>query len=106
MFGHPPTPLADALHPDSKFRPVRIHHFIKLSLTVEHNVQFLLLTVVSWYLPHPEKVIMDKPAQVWCYSKFECSGMHSFVPLHYLKCRCALCVNTLHEFLVVVPLVE
>lgn len=50
---------------------------------------------------------MGKPAQVWQYSKLECGGIYSFLPLKY-KCRCAFREDTIenHFVLVVVPLVE
>ena len=62
VFGDPPTPVTDALHPDARFRPVRIHHFIKLSVAVQESFEPLLLAVVLWYLPHPDKLIIGKPS--------------------------------------------
>ena len=49
VLGDPPTPLTDVIHPDSRFSPVQIHHFIKLSVAVQQSFEPLLLAVVSWY---------------------------------------------------------
>ena len=108
VFGDPPTPVPDALHPDARFRPVQIHRFIKVSVAVQESFEPLLLAVVSWHLPHPDKSVIGKPSQIWHHNKFESSGIHSFLPIHYLKCRCAFRATTLRNesVLIVVPLVE
>ena len=110
LFGPPPTPIPEPAHPDSKFRPVRIKHYIKASVVIGDSEpqDHLLLAVVSWYLPHTNKNVVGKPAQIWCYNKFESGGVHSFVPVRYLKCRCASSISTIMDetVLVVVPLSE
>ena len=67
VFGDPPTPVTDALHPDTRFRAVQIHHFIKLSVAGQETFEPLLLAVVSWHLPHPDKCIIGKPSQIFAY---------------------------------------
>ena len=109
LFDSPPTPLSDSAHPDSKFRPVKIKHFIKASMVVEENkYDYLLLAVVLWYLPHPNKDVVGKPTQIWHHNKFEAGNFYSFVPVEYLNCRCAVCITTVSDesVLLVVPLVE
>ena len=109
LFDSPPTPLPDAAHPQSKFRPVKIRYFIKASIAIEENgYDHLLLAVVLWYLPHPNKDIVGKPTQIWHHNKFEAGNLYSFVPVEYLKCRCAASIATVSDesVLLVVPLVE
>ena len=56
LFDSPPNPLSDSAHPDSKFRPVKIKHFLNASMVVEENkYDYLLFAVVLWYLPHPNQ---------------------------------------------------
>ena len=78
LFGPPPTPVPEPTHPDSKFRPVKIHHYIRVSATADESVSHLLLAVVSWHLPHPNRDVIGKPAQVWNHSKFERGGIYTF----------------------------
>ena len=109
LFGPQPTPPPDPAHPDSRFRPVKVSHYIRVSFTIkEKNQDHLLLAVVSWFLPHPNRNDMGKPVQVWQHNQFECGGITSFLPVQYLSKRCAFCVTKLknEQVLVVVPLVE
>lgn len=65
LLGQPPTPLPDATHPDSKFRPVKVRHYIRVSvLGSDNNVSYLSLAVVQWYKPHCNKDAIGKPAQI------------------------------------------
>ena len=113
LFGAQPTPLPDPLHPDTKFRPVKIKHYIKVSFSHDQGQKecdYLLLAVVAWFLPHPAKNVMGKPVQVWCCNQFEMGGVNSFLPVQYLETRCAHNVRTLgnsnESVMVVVLLVE
>ena len=86
-----------------------VWHFIKASIAVEENeYDYLLLAVVLWYLPHPNKDVVGKPTQIWHHNKFEAGNFYSFVPVEYLKCRCAVCIATVSDesVLLVVPLIE
>ena len=111
LYGAQPTPLPDPLHPDSKFRPVKIKHYTKVSFSQgQVECDHLLLAVVAWLLPHPSKDVIGKPAQVWCCNQFETGGISSFLPVHYLQTRCAHGVRKLGDsdesVMVVVPLVN
>ena len=47
LLGQPPTPLPDAIHPDSKFRSVKVRHYIRVSvLGSDNNVSYLSLAVI------------------------------------------------------------
>ena len=110
LFGPPLTAVADPFHPASKFRPVKIHHFAKLSIQVrEHaQVQYLVVAHVSWYFPHPDQNKLGKPAQVWCRNMFERYGLHSYLPVDKIMSRCVYCVRRIQNesVMIVVPLIE
>ena len=93
---------------DGTLRPVRINYFFKLSFIVSEQVSTLCLACVSWFQPHPCRFSIGKPAQVWCKGAFESEGLHSFLPLHSLSCRCIHTILQLggEDCLVIVPLVE
>ena len=72
--------------------------------------EYMLLAVVAWFLPHPSKNIIGKPAQVWCCNQFETGGISSFLPVCFLQTRCAHVVRKLGDsdesVMIVVALVE
>ena len=110
LFGSPPSPLPDSDHPNSKFRPVKLLHYIRTSISCrssEHASKFLM-AVVSWCMPHPNKGDIGNPAQIWSKDLYECDGVHTFVPLSNLKCRCASYITKINteSVFVVIPLVE
>ena len=111
IFGPSPTSLTCTrlVNPeDTTLRPVRIEYFVKMSYTVNDIADNMCLVVVSWFQPHPCRFEIGKPAQVWCHQLFEVHGVHSFLPVDDLRCRCVHSVIKLHDenVLVVVPLVE
>lgn len=111
LFGPPPTPLFDATHPESKFRPVKIRHYIKASFSGvnnEHVSSNLSLAVVQWYKPHSNKYGIGKPAQLWSHNDFETGASYSFIPIDLLICRCSYSVTSFNgeSVLVVIPLSE
>ena len=109
LLGQPPTPLPDATHPDSKFRPVKVRHYIRVSvLGSDNNMSYLSLAVVQWYKPHCNKDAIGKPAQIWCHNTFEDGAMYSFIPVEFLISRCSFTVASFNNesVLVVVPLSE
>ena len=98
LYGAQPTPLPDPMHPDSKFRPVKIKHYIKVSFSQEQmGCECMLLAVVARFLPHPSKHIIGKPAQVWFSNRFETGGVSSFLPVRFLQTRCAHIVRKLGD---------
>ena len=72
--------------------------------------EYMLLAVVAWFLPHPSKNIIGKPAQVWCCNQFETGGISSFLPVCFLQTRYAHVVRKLGDLdesvMIVVALVE
>ncbi len=108
LYCPPPTTLADPTHPASNYRPVKIHHFAKVSLNVGEQVQYIVVAHVSWYYPHPNQHLLGKPAQVWCPNLFEHYGLHSYLPVEKIVSRCVYCKRSVQDesVLIVIPLVE
>ena len=100
LFGPPSTPIPEPAHPDSRFRPVRIKHYIKVSVVVGDSEpqDHPSLVVVSWYLPHTNTNVVRKPAQIWC-QKFEimcpficiCAVFEGLVCFLYIHCYGRIC---------------
>ena len=105
-------PNSTLLATNSCQRPVNIHYFLKVSYNCTINdvvsTNMSLFAHVSWFYPHPHCHALGKPAELWYHSLFEPFGIHSFVPVNNLSCRCAHGVKIYDDqpLLVVVPLVE
>ena len=107
LYGNFPTYFDDSDHPNSKMRPAKIHYFIRENIKSENDENVdCTFAYVSWCLPHVNKNIMGKPVEIWHYNLFEQNGIYSFVPLQFIKCRCAYWVTKLNSepVLVIVPL--
>lgn len=103
-----PYPVLTLVSINCNNRPCNVHYYLKASVLVGNDENSLLLAHVSWLFPHPEQYRLGKPAQLWCNNMYESFGLHSFVLLDSIICRCAHGIR-LHEeenLLVVVPLVE
>ena len=90
---------------------LKMLHAVKVLCHTLYPIQFMLcFVVVAWFKPHPSQFEIGKPAQVWCEQLFESAGLHSFLPIHQLCCRCVYSTMKLHDenllVNIVVPLVE
>ena len=109
LYGKQPTTIPNCnSETASDVRPVDAHFYMEASFLVDGVLSVLLLAHVSWMFPHPDRYTMGKPAELWCRRKFEQVGIHSFVPLQQLVCRCAhgMVVHNDENLSVIVPLVE
>lgn len=109
LYGKQPTTFPNYnLETTSNVRPVDVHFYVEASVLVDGVLSVLLLAHVSWLFPHPDRYTIGKPAQLWCRRKFEQVGIHSFVPLQQLLCRCAhgMVVHNDENLSVIIPLVE
>jgi len=82
--------------------------FFKASFIVNETVSSLIFAHVSWFLPHQQRYAMGKPVELWHDRMYECSGVHTFLPIDQLLCRCAH-ANIVHNhenLMVLVPIVE
>lgn len=107
LFGTPLTQLPDNESATANERPVNIHYYLKATFS-NTNDKSLVLAYVSWPYPHPDRNKIGKPAQLWCSNMNESFGVHSFLPLKCIICRCAHGLKKIQdeELLIVVPLVE
>lgn len=110
LYGNPP-PVADPTLPNSELRAVKVHNFVKISFTIDHEdlIEYMVLAVVSWYSPHLSQHVMGKPAQVWCHDLFEPPyGIHSYLPIEKISSFCVYCKSNIQDenVLVVVPLCD
>ena len=101
------TSVQDTNPIDTYQRPILINCFIKASFFIDGDIKTQNLASVQWLQTHPSRFIIGKPAQIWCKNLFERGGMHSFVPLGYLICRCAYASMRIdgENVLCIVPLV-
>ena len=108
VYGHPPTAMTDPCNPSSKYRLVKIQHFVKVALSGKHSTEWYIFACVAWYQPHPYQYKLRKPAEVWCQELFEQHGLHSYIALEKIISWCAYCtINTGNEnILAVVPVVD
>ena len=91
---HSPTSLSDIA---GIIRPAKIVNFLRVNykcskstllFTSTDNFCTILLAHVSWYLSHPDRYVVGKPAQIWCNDIFEMSG---FIPMSLYRTRCISC---------------
>ena len=109
LYGVPPTAVPDnGLETAPNLRPVNAHYYLEASFLVDGVCSVLHLAYVSWMFPHQHRYVIGKPAELWCRRKYESSGIHSFVPLENIKCRCAhgMMVYNEENLCVIIPLVE
>ena len=112
-YGPPPTTLPEeASHLNCNERPVNVHYYVEATCTYSTLEKCdchepWTLAHVSWFMPHPCRYKIGKPAELWCPTLFESFGNHSFVPLDQLLTRCGHGHRTVNSesLLVIVPLV-
>lgn len=112
LYGNPPTALPDSqLQSAPNTRPVDVHYYVEASFIISGVLDRspLLLAYVSWMLPHQKRYAIGKPAELWYRRRYENNyGIHSFVPIDSLSCRCAhgMIIHDEENLCVVIPLVE
>ena len=115
IFGLPPSRLPDP--PSSliseHLRPVQVHYFahVNYTLTLDDNStnHEETFAIVSWFLPHPKRYMLGQPAQIWCRSLFEVTGIYSCIPVSFVISRCAYAsirYEELNECVLVVDILQ
>ena len=63
---------------------------------------------LSWFLYHPKNSQLGKPLSIWYHDLFEVRGMHSFLPVKPIKCRCVSVVDIIdnEEVFVTIPCID
>lgn len=110
LFGPPPSILPNSSHPLANNRPVNIYYFAKVNayLRGSSEVSSKIIAYVDWPKPHPNRTRIGRPVEIWCHNLNECFGMHTFLPLDNILCRCATGIKLVdsENVLVIVPLTE
>lgn len=114
LFG---APVAEAstlsefeLAQDNLERPARINFFAKHSITVCGRTLTHMLVSLSWFKYHPQKNSCGKPASLWCCDIFEPAGLHSYIPVQFVRSRTISLVENIREglesVLIVCPCID
>ena len=72
---------------------MQVHYYAHVNYTLTTNDNSTnyeeTFATVSWFSPHPNRYMLGQPAQVWCKSLFEITGIHSCIPMSFIVSRCA-----------------
>ena len=89
------------LHSTSNLRPVNVHYYMKVfffnddplhaQVNHQHTASSLLFAKVSWLYPHPHRLKIGKPAEVWYRSQNE-----------ILVCICLFQLSILEDVVLIV----
>jgi len=94
LFGSSPTmpctPTSVAV-----FRTVRIDAFCKHVVEVHGEYKTHLLVSLSWFRRHPKNTEFGKPTTVWYHDLFELYGIHSIIPVQFLRSRSVSLIQNL-----------
>ena len=88
-------PCSDLSSSDVVIRAARVNYFCKHSITVKGVNKTHVLVNLSWFLYHPKNTQLGKPITIWCHDLFEPCGIHTFVPIQLVKCRCVSLVDVI-----------
>ena len=95
IFG---APVASGISlPVDPLRAARIEDFYLHTVNMMNGTKFEhLLVSLSWFLYHPNFDSKGKPNTVWSHDLFEPCGVHSLVPIQFIKCRAIslICSNS------------
>lgn len=78
-------------------RPVRINSFCKHSLLIDGQNITHLLVLLSWFRYHPKNNDFGKPTTVWYHDLFESFGIHSLIPVQFLRSRAVSLITKLDQ---------
>ena len=89
-------------------RAVRINYFCKHRVTIEGQNKTHILVNLSWFLYHPRHTELGKPVTIWYDSLFEPCGLHTIIPIQFIKCRSVSQVDKLSDesVLFVIPCID
>lgn len=110
LFGTPPTSLPESDIPTANIRPIDVKYYFKATFTAKDTSRTITFAHALWLLPHLQRYAIGKPAELWHNGLYECSGLHSYIPIDHLICRCAHGLMQYHYetlgLMVVIPIVE
>ena len=94
IFGLPPSRLPEPPSPliSERLRTVQVDYFAHVNYTLTLNDNSTnneeTFATVSWFSPHPKRYMLGHPAQIWCISLFEVTGIYSYIPVSFVISRC------------------
>ena len=95
---------------EQEIRPARINYLAKHTVTVQEERYEHLLVSVSWFKHHPLENIFGKPVSIWECDLFETPGVHSVIPVQFIRSRTVSLIDKIQEHdptvLFVVPCVD
>ena len=65
-----------------------------------------LLVNLSWFKYHPKNVAFGKPITLWYHDLFEDCGIHSFIPVQFIRSRSASFIDKLDDESIVVGIID
>lgn len=89
-------------------RAARINYFCKHATVINGYHKSHLLVNLSWFKYHPKNVAFGKPVTVWYHDLFEPCGIHSMIPIQFIKSRSVSLIDKLdgESVLFVTPLID
>ena len=82
------APIASGITlPVDPLRAARINFFLLHKASINGTPHEHLLASLSWFLYHPKFDSKGKPITVWCHDLFEPTGLHSLIPVNFIKNR-------------------
>lgn len=82
------VPIASGIVlPADPLRAARINYFLLHRVIINGTSHEHLSVSLSWFLYHPKFDSKGKPITVWCHDLFEPIGLHSLVPINFVKNR-------------------
>jgi len=89
-------------------RAARINYFSKHSACINGVNTTHLLANLSWFLYHPSHTSLGKPLTIWYNNLFEPCGLHTLLPVHFIKCRAVSIIDKLdqQDVNIVVPCID
>lgn len=108
LFGTSPTSLPEYDIPTANIRPIDVKYYFNATFTNKDTSCTITFADALWLLPHLQRYSIGKPAELWHNGLYECSGLHSYIPIDHLISRCAHGLMQHHHetLMVVIPIVE
>lgn len=92
-----PCSLADETSTNVVNRAARINYFCKHTITIHGQSKTHVLVNLSWFLYHPKYADLGKPITLWYDSLFDPNGIHTLIPVQYIKKRTVSIVEKLND---------
>ena len=91
-----------------ELRPAKINFLCDHVVTIKNEDKTHLLVSLSWFQVHPKNTNFGKPVTVWCSNLFEPYGIHSLIPVQFIRHRAVALKDRLdgETVLFVTPTVE